>query len=111
MSVDEGPRSPNAANDAGPTLAVALRYTEDDAAPVVVASGRGHVADTIVSIASEAGVTIDENPALATALEHVPLDEPIPEALYIAVAEVIGWVLSHRNSAGQRSEHQGNAGS
>ncbi|MEM1286266.1 MAG: EscU/YscU/HrcU family type III secretion system export apparatus switch protein [Pseudomonadota bacterium] len=79
-----------------PTIAVALRYEmDDDAAPVVVASGRGSLADRILTAAEEAGVAIDENPMLAQALEKAPVGEPIPEELYQAVAEVIGWVLNH----------------
>jgi flagellar biosynthesis protein len=75
------------------SIAVALRYDEDDGAPVVVATGRGAVADKIIETAQAAGVSIDENPMLASALESVPLDETIPQELYEAVAQVIGWVL------------------
>ena len=84
-----------------PTLAIALRYEEADGAPVVVASGRGAIAEKIVATARHAGVAIDENPMLATALERVPLDQPIPAELYAAVAQVIGWVLraNHGHSA------------
>ena len=95
---------------AGPRIAVALRYAEGDSAPVVVATGKGDVADRIVAAARDAGVAIDENPLLASALAGVPLDEPIPEALYLAVAEVIGWVLRQRDSAtGRRPEAAGAA--
>lgn len=76
------------------SIAVALRYDEDDGAPVVVATGRGAVADKIIETAQAAGVSIDENPMLASALESVPLDEAIPQELYEAVAQVIGWVLN-----------------
>ncbi|MER2604358.1 MAG: EscU/YscU/HrcU family type III secretion system export apparatus switch protein [Siculibacillus sp.] len=73
-------------------LAVALRY-EAPGAPVVVAKGEGVVADAIVATAEGAGVAVQENPLLATALAAVELDRPIPEVLYKAVAEVIGFVL------------------
>ncbi len=79
---------------ASPSLAVALRYAEDDNAPVVVASGRGDLAERIIEAAQDAGVSIEENPLLASALEHAPIDEPIPEELYQAVAGVISWVLA-----------------
>ncbi|MEQ8655734.1 MAG: EscU/YscU/HrcU family type III secretion system export apparatus switch protein [Hyphomicrobiales bacterium] len=79
-----------------PTIAVALRYDEDGSAPIVVASGKGSLAERIITAAQEAGVAIDENPMLASALENAPLDEPIPEELYQAVAEVISWVLHAR---------------
>jgi flagellar biosynthesis protein len=81
---------------AAPTIAVALRYDEDGTAPIVVATGKGSLAERIIAAAEEAGVAIDENPLLASALENAPLDEPIPEELYQAVAEVISWVLHAR---------------
>lgn len=73
-------------------VAVALRY-EVPGAPVVVAKGEGAVAEAIVATAEGAGVAVEENPLLATALAAVELDRPIPEVLYKAVAEVIGFVL------------------
>ena len=84
------------AHEAEPAIAVALRYEiDDDVAPVIVASGRGSLASRIVAAAEEAGVAIDENPMLAQALEKAPVGEPIPEELYQAVSQVIGWVLNH----------------
>jgi flagellar biosynthesis protein len=77
-----------------PAIAVALGYDPDTtAAPVVVATGRGLVAEKILAIARESGVTIEANPMLAEALSGVPMDEAIPRELYAAVAEVIGFVL------------------
>lgn len=89
------------------SIAIALRYDEDDGAPVVVATGRGAVADKIIETAQAAGVSIDENPMLASALESVPLDETIPQELYEAVAQVIGWVLKADPSARQRGSAVG----
>jgi flagellar biosynthesis protein len=77
-------------------LAVALQY-DRIGAPRVTASGRGEVAATIVAVARENGVAIEENPVLAEALAQVELDQEIPEALYRAVAEVLTFVLrAHR---------------
>jgi len=77
-----------------PAIAVALEYEEGTrAAPVVVATGKGLVAERIMEIARESGVTIEANPMLAEALSGVPLDDAIPHELYQAVAEVIGFVL------------------
>ena len=82
-----------------PTIAVALRYEEGEgSAPIVVASGKGSLAERILAAAHDAGVAIEENPMLASALEKAPLDEPIPQELYQAVAEVIGWVLHARGT-------------
>jgi flagellar biosynthesis protein len=77
-----------------PAIAVALEYEQGTReAPRVVASGRGHVAEKIMEIARESGVTIEANPMLAAALSSVPVDDTIPHELYQAVAEVIGFVL------------------
>ena len=81
-----------------PAIAVALEYeTGTRDAPKVVATGRGLVAERIVEIARESGVTIEANPMLAEALSGVPLDDTIPHELYAAVAEVIGFVLRAQN--------------
>jgi len=75
-----------------PEVAVALQY-ERPAAPCVVAIGRGDVAKRIADTARAHGVPLNENPTLAVALSQLPLDEPIPESLYRAVAEVLGYIL------------------
>ena len=76
--------------------AVALAYDGDDArrnqAPRVVAQGRGLVADEIIERARAAGVAIHESRELAALLTQVDLDQHIPPALYVAVAEVLAWV-------------------
>ncbi|WP_026782109.1 EscU/YscU/HrcU family type III secretion system export apparatus switch protein [Pleomorphomonas koreensis] len=72
--------------------AVALQYAAPDA-PKVVATGKGDIAEAIVAKAREAGVPIEENPALADALSTLKLDETIPVDLYKAVAAVIAAVL------------------
>jgi flagellar biosynthesis protein len=78
--------------------AVALRYGEADAAPVVTAKGRGLVAEEIVRRAREAGLFVHESPELVGLLMQVDLDERIPPALYVAIAELLAWV--HRIERG-----------
>ena len=73
-------------------LAVALHYLQPGA-PRVVAKGRGEVGQRIIDTAKEHGVPLEQNPALAEALSTIELDDEIPEALYRAVAEIIGFVL------------------
>ena len=81
-------------------VAVALDYEVGTrAAPVVVAKGRGAIAERILEVAMENGVTIEANPMLVEALSGVDLDEQIPRELYEAVAEVIGFVLRSRRKA------------
>lgn len=75
-----------------PRVAVALQYDKGHA-PRVTAKGQGEVAERIISTAREHGVPIEDDPLLAQALSRIPLDDEIPEELYRAVAEVIGFVL------------------
>jgi len=74
--------------------AVAIRYKEGlDNAPTVVAKGMNEVALKIKEIAREHGVHVLQNPPLARSLyKEVDLDQPIPETLYQAVAEVLAYV-------------------
>jgi flagellar biosynthesis protein len=58
-----------------------------------VASGRGAVGEAIIAKAKEAGVPIQQNPALAEALATIELDSEIPEALYKAVAQVLAFIM------------------
>jgi len=74
------------------SLAVALKYAPGDAAPKVVAKGRGLIADEIISRAKAHGVFVHESPELVTLLSQVDLDDHIPPTLYIAVAELLAWL-------------------
>lgn len=72
--------------------AVALAYREADAAPRVVAKGRGLVAEEIIARAREHGVYVHESPELVSLLSQIDLDQHIPPQLYIAVAELLAWL-------------------
>lgn len=71
-------------------LAVALQY-DGEHAPRVTAKGRDEVAEAIVRLAREHGVPLQENEPLAGLLAQVELGDEIPEALYLAVAQVIAF--------------------
>ena len=79
-------------------IAVALKYDPSVApAPYVVAIGRRKVAERIKSIAFDAGVPVVENVPLARALiGAVKLGQMIPTELYLAVAEVLAFVMKKR---------------
>lgn len=79
--------------------AVALAYSQTDAAPRVVARGRGLVAEQIIARAREHGVYVHESPELVSLLLQVDLDQRIPPQLYIAVAELLAWI--YRLESGQ----------
>ena len=73
--------------------AVAIVYDEkESAAPRVVASGKGLVAERIIATAREAGVHIKEDPNLVEILAKIPLGSEIPVELYQTVAEVLAFV-------------------
>ncbi|TFV93996.1 flagellar biosynthesis protein [Oxalobacteraceae bacterium OM1] len=81
-----------------PANAVALAYQTGDAAPRVVAKGRGLVAEQIVARAREHGVHIHESRELVALLMQVDLDRNIPPALYRAVAELLAWLYHIENA-------------
>lgn len=72
--------------------AAALSYKRGYYAPVMVASGRGAVAEAIISCAHESGVYVHESPELVTLLMQIDNDQFIPPELYRAVAEVLVWL-------------------
>ena len=71
-------------------LAVALQY-DGEGAPRVTARGRDTVAEQIIRLARQHGVPMQENEPLAAVLSRVELGDEIPEALYLAVAQVIAF--------------------
>lgn len=75
-----------------PRSAVALAYSQTEAAPTVLAKGRGELAERIIQKAREAGIYVHESPELVRLLLEVDLDAQIPPALYRAVAEVLAWL-------------------
>ena len=85
--------------------AVAIRYDEAaGGAPRVVAKGLDELAMRIQALARESGVPVLSAPPLARALyAHVELDQEIPQALYVAVAQVLVYVYQLRRWVPGRS--------
>lgn len=77
-------------------FAVALRYRPGfDAAPVVVARGRGVTADQIRALARESAVPMLSYPQLARAIYYTTrTNQVIRDDLYLAVATVIAFVFN-----------------
>lgn len=85
--------------------AVALRYAPgQQATPVVVAKGRGHVANAIVDRAKEHGVALQEDPSLVEVLSKLDLKQEIPAELYQLVAEILSFVYRTDARASERRE-------
>lgn len=81
--------------------AVALAYRQTDAAPRVVARGRGLVAEEIIARAKEHGVYVHESPELVALLIQVDIDQHIPPQLYLAVAELLAWLYRLENGGSE----------
>ena len=80
------------------TVAVALHYNGREA-PRIVAKGSGLVAESIVAVAKEHGVPLEEDAALVGALAQLDLGREIPRELYLAVAQVLAfaWRVTGKN--------------
>jgi flagellar biosynthetic protein FlhB len=81
---------------------VALRYDpEKMRAPIVVAKGVDEVALIIQTLARENQVPIARIPPLARMLHrHLKVGEPIPAALFEAVAKVLAWAYELKQATG-----------
>ncbi|MBU0687448.1 MAG: EscU/YscU/HrcU family type III secretion system export apparatus switch protein [Candidatus Margulisbacteria bacterium] len=85
--------------------AIALRYNVDkDKAPLVLATGRGPIADEIVRVAEDNKIPLYEDPELTALLGKIELDSNIPSELYIMVAEVLFFVYKLDRMAEKRQK-------
>ncbi|MBP3965276.1 EscU/YscU/HrcU family type III secretion system export apparatus switch protein [Paenibacillus lignilyticus] len=81
--------------------AVALKYEPGERnAPVVVAKGRGKMAEAILDKATESGVPIQEDSSLVEVLSKLDLDQEVPPELYTLVAEILSFVYRSDRKAG-----------
>jgi flagellar biosynthetic protein FlhB len=73
--------------------AIALQYTEDMDAPIVLAKGRNLIAEQIKKMARWEGIPMVENRPLAQSLyKTVEVGQTIPPQLYTAVAEILAFI-------------------
>jgi len=85
-------------NSSNKTNAVALKYNSDkDYAPVVVASGHGHVAEKIIEIADKNGVPVFRDDSTAAVLTMLNIGNQVPPALYEVVAGIYIEILKASN--------------
>lgn len=76
-----------------PRKAVALKYEPGEtAAPVLVAKGKGHLADKILEKAQQHGIPVQEDSSLVEVLSKLDVDQEIPQELYTLVAEILSFV-------------------
>ncbi|HEX2952854.1 MAG TPA: EscU/YscU/HrcU family type III secretion system export apparatus switch protein [Bacillota bacterium] len=73
--------------------AIALRYKKgEDPAPIVLAKGKGTIAEAIMELANKAGIPTMAEPELASLLELTEVGEAIPPEAYKLAAEIIAFV-------------------
>ncbi|MEH6649248.1 MAG: flagellar biosynthesis protein FlhB [Motiliproteus sp.] len=91
---------------------VALKYSDGGAgAPVLVAKGVDQMALKIREVAVEYDVPILAAPPLARAIYYsTPIDDEIPEGLYVAVAQVLAYVYQLNEYQSRRAKKPGEPG-
>jgi len=72
--------------------AVAIQYIPGEAAPSVLAKGKGVVAEKLLEKANEVKLPIYKNEALVEELDKIEIGDAIPEELYSVVAEILIFV-------------------
>jgi type III secretion system FlhB-like substrate exporter len=72
--------------------AVALRYSQELPAPLILAKGKGALAERIRRVAAQNDIRIVTSPELADSLVELPLGSLIPEEFYQVVAEILVFV-------------------
>lgn len=82
----------NPANKETDKTAVAVAYEPGDAAPKILATGKGKVAEKIIETAKENDVPTYKDNKLADTLSRLQIGDMIPPELYEAVAEVLVFV-------------------
>lgn len=89
----------------GKRSAIALRYDiEKDAAPVILAAGRGQFAEDILKVAEENKIPFYEDKGLADLLLKLEVNTEIPKELYTLVAEVLAFVFRLDQMAAKREK-------
>jgi flagellar biosynthesis protein len=74
--------------------ASAVAYSPPLPAPVLLASGKGREAESIINTAKEAGIAIVEDPGLAALLEAAKPGDYIPPWCWEAMAKILAFVLA-----------------
>ncbi|HZJ83223.1 MAG TPA: EscU/YscU/HrcU family type III secretion system export apparatus switch protein [Clostridia bacterium] len=71
----------------------ALKYTDKDIAPNILAVGKGIVADKIIKTALESGIPLVQSPEVIEDLSKLHIGNPIPPELYQAVGEIYAFLI------------------
>ena len=73
--------------------ASALRYDKGkENAPILIAKGKGKVAEKIIEIANKENIPVVENKALADILDKLDIYDETPPELYKVVAQLFAFI-------------------
>jgi flagellar biosynthesis protein len=72
--------------------AIALSYNPDEAAPKIIATGKGYIADKILKVAEDTHIPVHKDEQLAGTLSKLEIGDYIPPELYEVVAEILIFV-------------------
>lgn len=75
-------------------LACALQYRKDKNLPVIIAHGKGQIAQKMVELAREYNIPIvpEEVEGFVETLQKIPLNQEIPPELYMAIARIYAYL-------------------
>jgi flagellar biosynthesis protein len=83
--------------------AVALQYDRGvDDAPRIIATGKGAIAEQILSVAFAKGIKVREDADLIEILETLEVDSLIPLEAFATVAQILSYVYAANASLKQR---------
>ena len=83
--------------------AVAVRYQPGkDGAPMIIATGKGSIAEEILKVAEDNSIPLFEDQAMSDLLSKLELDTEVPPELYVLVAEVLAFVYALDTMAAKR---------
>jgi flagellar biosynthesis protein len=87
--------------------AIALRYDiEKDAAPLILAAGKGQMAQEILKLAEDNQIPLFEDKQLANMLIKLESSSEIPPELFTLVAEVLAFVFRLDQMSAKRKEFE-----
>lgn len=79
---------------------MALRYEPSkEEAPRVVATGQGHIAEQIIRVAVDHGITVRKDADLVEILAKLEIDTLIPVEAFAAVAEILSYIYRSQGKA------------
>ena len=82
----------NSVSKEGKNTAIALSYDPEEVAPKIVATGRGYVAEKIISAGKAHDVPIHQDRQLANTMSKLEVGDFIPKELYGVVSEILVFV-------------------